>query len=112
MSTEEGVDIKYSLDCNGEFLCRFEDTLKNSTCFMTDDSKREGKSFTGYALLHIKQEANEKQRTLNIASIFIAGGLAIAEMNPAGLYSSDCKSWIQVFGSTPKLTLHHTLHGI
>jgi hypothetical protein len=53
------VDIKNTLDCNGEFLCRFEDALKNSMCFTTDGSKREGKSFTQFALLDIKQEGTE-----------------------------------------------------
>jgi hypothetical protein len=120
VSIEEGVDIKNSLDCNGEFLCRFEDALKNSTCFATDSSKRVGKSFTGYVLLDIKQEASEKHGTLNIVSIFTAEGLAIAEMlkgiqkyEPSRfIVFSDSKSWIQVLGGTPKLTMHHTLHGI
>jgi hypothetical protein len=81
VSTEGVKDIykKNSLDCNGEFLCRFEDALKNSTCSATDGSERQEKSFTRYALLDIKQEATEKHRTSNIASIFTAEGLAIAE---------------------------------
>jgi hypothetical protein len=53
VSIEERVGMKNSLDCNGEFLCRFEDALKNSMCFATDGSKREGKLFTGYALLDV-----------------------------------------------------------
>jgi hypothetical protein len=118
--SKDGVDIKNSLDCNGEFLCRFEDALKNTTCFTTDGSKREGKSFTGYALLDRKQEASEKHRTLNIVSIFAAEGLGIAETlkriqnyKPSRfIVFSDSKSWIQVLGGTPKLTMHHTLHGI
>lgn len=60
---------KISLDNNGEFLCRFENTLKNSMCFATDGSKREGKTFTGFAVLDINYETMEKHRTSNIASI-------------------------------------------
>jgi hypothetical protein len=61
MSTEGGVDIKNSPDCNGEiFLCRCENELKNSTCLATGGSKQEGKSFFRYAFLYINQETSEK----------------------------------------------------
>jgi hypothetical protein len=120
VSIEEGVDIKNSLDCKGEFPCRFDDALKTSTCFTKDGSKREGKSFTGYALLDIKQDASEKHRTLNIAYIFTAERLAIAETlkriqkyeSSRSIVFSDLKSWIQVLEGTPKLTMNHILHGI
>jgi ribonuclease HI len=108
---EEEVDINNSLDYNGEFLCRFEDALINSTCFTIDGSKGEGNSFTGYTLLDIEQEAIEKHRASNIASIFTAEGLTIAEtLKSIQNYEpgrfvvfSDSKSWIQVLGGTQKI---------
>jgi hypothetical protein len=39
VSIGEGLDIRNSPDCNGEFLCRFENALKNSMCFTTDSPK-------------------------------------------------------------------------
>jgi hypothetical protein len=111
VSIGDGADIKEPPDCNEEFPCRFEDALKNSMCFATDGSKREGKSFTRYALLDIKQKATEKHRTSNIESIFTAEGLARAEtLNRIQNYEpgtfiffSDLKSWIHELGGTPRI---------